>query len=127
MRKTAILGGASLAFLALGAIANPASSETAPARPSAFAQCAACHSTERGKTLFGPSLAGVAGRRAGSLPGYAYSQALKSSGLTWNAATLDRWLASPQRTVPGTKMPFAGIADPLRRRQIVDYLMTLKP
>jgi cytochrome c len=93
MRKTAILGGASLTVLALGAIASPASSQTGPARPAAFAQCPACHSTERGKTQFGPSLAGVAGRRAESLPGYAYSQALKSSGLTWNAATFDRWLA----------------------------------
>lgn len=126
MRKPAILGGTSLAFLVLGAIANPASSQTAPARPAAFAQCAACHSTERGKTLFGPSLAGVAGRRAGSLPGYAYSQALKSSGLTWNAATLDRWLASPQRTVPGTRMPFSGISDINTRKAVVEYLMALE-
>jgi cytochrome c len=60
------------------------------------------------------------------LPGYNYSAALRSSGLTWNAATLDRWLTAPQRTVPGTKMPFAGIPDPARRKQVVDYLLTLR-
>ena len=75
--------------------------------------------------MFGPSLAGVGGRRAGSLPGYAYSQALRDSGLTWNAASLDRWLTSPQRTVPGTRMPFAGIADPTARKAVINYLLAL--
>lgn len=126
MHRYAPWGAASLALLALGAGMASASGRTTPARPAAFAQCAACHSTEPGKTVFGPSLANVAGRRAGSLPGYAYSPALKSSGLTWNAATLDRWLTSPQRMVPGTKMPFAGIADATKRKQVVDYLLTLK-
>lgn len=74
----------------------------------------------------GPSLASVAGRKAGSLPGYTYSDALKASGLTWNEATLDKWLASPRETVPGTKMPFMGISDPARRKQVIDYLLTLK-
>ena len=109
------------------ALAAPLAAEPAPApRPQAFAQCAACHSVQPGKTLFGPSLAGVAGRRAGSVPGYSYSQALKASGLTWNAATLDRWLTSPKRTVPGTAMPFAGISDRTQRKALVDYLLTLK-
>ena len=105
---------------------GPGRAEAQPVRPTAFTQCTACHSIEAGRTVFGPSLAGVAGRRAGSLPGYNYSAALRSSGLTWNAATLDRWLTAPQRTVPGTKMPFAGIPDPARRKQVVDYLLTLR-
>ena len=98
-----------------------------PAPPAAFAQCAACHSVEPGRTVFGPSLAGVAGRQAGAVPGYAYSPALAGSGLTWNAKTLDRWLAGPQRLVPGTKMPFGGMTNPAQRKQVVDYLMTLRP
>lgn len=122
-------GLAAIAGVSLGsgpvAAAGEAVSAT-PARPAVFAQCAACHSTESGKNIFGPSLAGVSGRRAGSLPGYSYSDALKNSGLVWNAASLDRWLTSPQRTVPGTKMPFTGIADPAKRKQVVDYLLTLK-
>lgn len=117
---------ASLSLLTLGAAPALAKAEAPPVRPAAFAQCAACHSTERGSPSFGPNLVGVAGRRAGTLPGYAYSPALKASGLTWNASTLDRWLASPRRTVPGTRMPFGGIADPTQRKQVIDYLLKLK-
>lgn len=95
-------------------------------RPSAFAQCASCHSTEPGKTAFGPSLHGVAGRKAGSLPDYDYSPAMRKAKITWDAATLDRWLASPQKTVPGTKMPFGGIQDTASRKALVSYLLGLK-
>lgn len=105
--------------------ARPGQASTAPARPAAFAQCAGCHSTEPGKNLFGPSLAGVSKRRAGSLPGYAYSPALKKSGIAWNAQSLDRWLTSPQKAVPGTKMPLAGVPDPAARKALVSYLLTL--
>ena len=122
-------GTASL-MLGLCTLALPAAAQVTPplpdARPAAFAQCLACHTITPGKNGFGPSLAGIAGRKAASLPGYAYSEALKKSGISWNAATLDRWLTSPQKMVPGTRMPFAGIADPARRKQLVDYLLTLK-
>jgi cytochrome c len=109
-------------------IGNPArvQAEDRPAQPAAFAQCAACHSTVPGKTAFGPNLFGVGGRRAASIPSYSYSSALKNSGLTWDAATLDRWLTSPQRTVPGTRMPFSGIADRAIRKSVIDYLLTLR-
>lgn len=107
------------------AAAQPGQAATAPARPAAFAQCGGCHSTEPGKNLYGPSLAGVSKRRAGSLPGYAYSPALKRSGVAWNAQSLDRWLSSPQKMVPGTKMPLAGVPDPATRKALVSYLLTL--
>lgn len=116
----------SAAATALVAVAaQPGQASTAPARPAAFAQCAGCHSTEPGKNVFGPSLAGISKRRAGSLPGYAYSPALKKSGITWNANTLDRWLTSPSKTVPGTRMPFGGVQDPATRKALVNYLLTL--
>ena len=105
--------------------AAPALADTPPPAPAAFAQCAACHTVQPGRNGFGPSLAGVAGRRAASLPGYAYSEALKKSGLTWNAATLERWLKGPQKLVPGTRMPFGGIPDAAKRKQVVDYLLKL--
>lgn len=108
------------------AAAREAVTRQAVARPPAFAACAACHSIEPGKNGVGPSLAGVAGRKAASLPGYAYSNALKNAEITWDAASLDRWLTSPQRAVPGTKMPFPGIADAARRREVVNYLLSLK-
>ncbi|OAN51670.1 c-type cytochrome [Sphingobium sp. TCM1] len=112
------------AALLLPAAAGTAAHAQAPT--TGFTPCAACHATAPGKTSFGPNLRGVAGRKAASLPGYSYSPALKASGLTWDAATLDRWLTAPQKLVPGTKMPFPGIPDATRRRQVVDYLLSLR-
>lgn len=94
--------------------------------PSAFAQCAGCHSVQPGRNLFGPSLSRISGRKAGSLPGFSYSDSLRKSGIVWNEATLDRWLSGPRKMVPGTKMPFPGISDPLRRKEVVNYLLTLQ-
>lgn len=84
-------------------------------------QCGACHSTVAGETRVGPSLAGILGRKAGTVPGYQYSAALKKSGITWDKASLDKWLAGSQANVPGTKMSFAQ-ADPAKRKAITDYL-----
>lgn len=106
-------------------MASPVRAQTPTAPPPVFAQCSGCHSIQPGRHVFGPSLAGVAGRRAGSVADYAYSQALKGSGLTWNAATLDRWLTAPQKLVPGTRMPFGGIPDKARRKAVIDFLLTL--
>jgi cytochrome c len=75
--------------------------------------------------MFGPSLSGLSGRKAGSVPGYAYSPALKASGLTWNATNLDRWLKGPQRLVPGTRMPYPGMPDAKARKAVIGYLLTL--
>lgn len=123
--KTYFLAAAPVAVVAV-ALTSTGSAQNAAPRPALFATCAACHATDPGKTSYGPNLRGVVGRKAASLPGYAYSPALKASGLTWDRPTLDAWLTSPQKKVPGTKMPFAGIPDPARRKQVIDYLMTLK-
>ena len=94
--------------------------------PQAFQQCAACHSTERGKTIIGPSLAGVYGHKAGQVPGFQFSDAMKNSGLVLNEQGLDRFLADPKGTVPGTMMALSGIKDHEQREAIIDYLKTLK-
>jgi cytochrome c len=73
-----------------------------------------------------PNLHGIAGRTAGTLAGFAYSPAMKSSGLVWDAATLDSYLEDPRAHVPGTKMAFAGIKDAARRKALVDWLMLQK-
>jgi cytochrome c len=73
----------------------------------------------------GPKHRGVFGRRAGSVADYAYSAALKASGLTWDSATLDHWLANPSQLVPGTKMYFK-IDDAKSRADIIAYLAQLK-
>lgn len=108
-------------------VAAPAQG-TAPAGqpPAAFAMCMSCHSVTPGDNRLGPSLFGVFGRKAGSEAGFAYSEAMKASGRTWDEATLDKYLTNPRQELPGNKMTFAGIEDPARRKAVIDYLKTLK-
>jgi cytochrome c oxidase assembly protein subunit 11 len=87
-------------------------------------QCSGCHLPETAK--IGPPLAGVVGRPAAAVPGYPYSAALAHSGLVWDEATLERWLAGPQNLVPGAAMPMA-VPDAAARRDIIAYLKTLQP
>ncbi|HWX22640.1 MAG TPA: PQQ-dependent sugar dehydrogenase [Candidatus Binatia bacterium] len=102
------------------------------ARGQAFFQinCAVCHSPVLGPDNLvimkqGPSLLGVVGRPAGSLPYFNYTKAIRQSGFTWNAVTLYRFLANPMEVVPGTTMPIP-VADPRNRADVVAYLATLK-
>jgi cytochrome c len=87
-----------------------------------FLRCASCHNIGAGTQKIGPNLAGVVGRKAGSLPGYAYSPAMQHTNLVWNEATLDRWLARPSDLVPGTAMAFAGLPAEPDRQAIIAYL-----
>ncbi|WP_225009966.1 c-type cytochrome [Novosphingobium percolationis] len=98
----------------------------ADAAPAAFGICKSCHAVEKGKTLIGPSLAGIVGTKAGDVAGYDFSPALKASNLTWDEATLDKWLENPMKLVPGTRMTYAGQVDPEKRKAIIAYLKTLK-
>lgn len=106
----------------------------APARPLTvdpgqrlFLQCQACHSIDRGGAAkIGPNLWGIYGSPAASRPGFAYSAALKGAKLTWDDATLDKWLTRPGVLVPGTKMIFIGIADPAQRQRLIAYLKRSK-
>ena len=88
--------------------------------------CAVCHSTDPGTNKLGPSLAGVVGRKSASLGDYAYSPAMTKAGLTWDAATLDKYLTDPTKVVPGTKMLFPGVKDAGDRKALIDYLATLQ-
>ncbi|MFM6931711.1 MAG: c-type cytochrome [Novosphingobium sp.] len=115
--------------------AEPAGQAEAPAAetgpslasaPAAFGQCASCHTIKPGANAVGPSLFGVVGRTSGTLAGYAYSEAMKSAGLTWDEATLDSYLAAPMKHVPGTKMTYAGMPDAAKRKEVIDFLKTLK-
>ncbi len=86
-------------------------------------KCASCHDISQ--TLspkIGPNLYGVFGRRAGSLPGYSYSTAMKGQTFDWNEETLDRWLKKPSALVPGTAMAFAGIDEKSDREALIAYL-----
>jgi cytochrome c len=90
-----------------------------------FARCAACHSIKAGENKIGPSLAGVVGRKAGSEPGFNYSPALKASNITWDAHTLDQFIANPSADVHGTKM-FISVPNATDRENVIAYLQTLK-
>ena len=110
-----------LLALALSAPAHGAGDAVRGAR--AFKQCMACHSINNDEHLTGPSLAHVWNRRAASTEGFQrYSDALKSSNLTWTDATLNKWLANPAQLVPGTSMTFPGIKDPSQRQDLIAYL-----
>jgi cytochrome c len=85
--------------------------------------CAACHSIDDND--LGPRHRGVVGRKAGIVPDYNYSPALKASGLTWTEDNLNRWLTNPSSLVPGTKM-FFKIDDPQARADIIAYLKELR-
>ena len=88
-----------------------------------YQACAACHSVDDND--LGPKHRGVFGRPAGIVEDYSYSAALKTSGLTWDKSTLDRWLANPSQLVPGTKMYFQ-INDAQSRANVIAYLEQLK-
>ena len=107
------------------AIPEASGAEGANDPPEAFAQCQSCHSPEPGKNGVGPSLAGIFGEKAAEVPDYAFSSAMQESGLTWDQATLDRYLAAPQDVVPGTKMTFAGLKDDAKRSAVIDYLKSI--
>ncbi|WP_223009146.1 c-type cytochrome [Paenacidovorax monticola] len=103
-----------------------AAMEAAQAAPDAlhgeqvYARCLACHALAYDRV--GPRHCGLLGRRAGSVPGFAYSQAMKDSRITWDEAMLDRFLAQPLKTVPGTTMTYDGVPDPQDRADLIAYL-----
>lgn len=96
-----------------------------------FRQCANCHSVappgERQSKfrLSGPNLWGVVGRPSAALDNYGYSSAMRRANLVWDEETLDRFIANPQKLVPGTRMSSGGEADPQRREALIEYLKTL--
>lgn len=90
-----------------------------------FKRCQACHSTDSSKNAFGPSLIGVVGREAASLPRFAYSEALKKSGITWTEDNLRQWVADNTKLVPGTRMRHVSIADIAEQDYLIAYLKTL--
>ncbi|KRG66715.1 cytochrome C [Stenotrophomonas terrae] len=91
----------------------------------AFAICAGCHDTRAALGhRVGPNLHGVVGRKAGTAPGYNYSDAMKASGIVWDAQTLDAFIKSPAKLVPGSKMVNA-TSDPARRQAVIEYLSSL--
>lgn len=85
--------------------------------------CRTCHTVKQGDNRLGPSLAGVIGRKAGSLNEYTYSDAMKKSGVIWDEATLDRFIENPDAVVGGNNMkPYTGMTSKEDRAAIVAFL-----
>ena len=114
------------AGLAVGATAAFADDDVAAGQAVFKRTCAICHTVEAGKNKIGPSLAGVVGRKSGSLEGFKYSDAMKKADITWSSDTLDKYLADPKATVPGNHMAFAGVKKEADRKAVIDYLETVK-
>jgi cytochrome c len=118
--------GAIFGAICMTAVSGPAALAGDPgAGRSVFqSNCGICHSVS--KNGVGPSLSGVVGRKTGSVPGYSYSPANEAANLTWDEATLDKYLEAPRATMPGTKMTFGGVKDAGKRGDLIAYLATLK-
>ena len=124
MRQGRLAVAIIVSFLSIGGAAYAAGDAKAGAE--VFKKCALCHSPDAGVNKVGPSLHGVVGRHSASLQNYAYSPAMKSANKTWDAATLDAYLADPRAMVPGTKMIFPGLKSETDRQNVIAYLETLK-
>jgi cytochrome c len=114
-----------VACIILTGVAAAAAAEPGGDGKTAFNNyCRTCHSTKAEDNRLGPSLHGIVGAKAGQAAGYAnYSQSLKQSGLTWNEATLERYIADPEAVVPNNSMkPYKGIPDAAVRKRIIEFL-----
>jgi cytochrome c len=87
-----------------------------------FVQCATCHSVNAGENRVGPSLHGIVGRQAGTVPGFRYSEANRTSGITWTEQELFTYLENPQARIRGTIMAFGGLRRPQDRADVIAYL-----
>ncbi|EHK56741.1 c-type cytochrome [Allomesorhizobium alhagi] len=87
--------------------------------------CRTCHTMKEGDHRQGPSLAGIVGRKAGTAPGYNFSDSMKQSGIVWDEDNLDKFIANPDQIVSGNTMkPYGGITDAEQRKTIVEFLKT---
>jgi cytochrome c len=106
--------------LCCASMASAASPAQVRAGEAVYGRCMACHALAYDRT--GPHHCGLFGRRAGSVPGFPYSDAMKKSEIVWSVRTLDRFLANPVKTVPGTTMGYAGVTDAKERAALIAYL-----
>lgn len=117
-----------LAALLLGTVTHPAMAQDAAQGEKTFLICRACHQIGPGaKNAVGPVLNGIVGRKSGTYPDFAYSDANKNSGIVWTADQLDKYLTNPQQVVPHTKMIFPGLKDDQKRKDVIAFLSQFGP
>ena len=108
-----------------GVTANTSYAQDAEHGKTIFKACAACHASDHANRV-GPGLEGIIGRKAGTAPGFGYSNAMKKSDIVWDTKILDAYLESPQQVVPGNRMPYPGLKNLTDRTDLVAYLAALK-
>jgi len=126
MRKEKFVAVALATAMALASGSAMADGDAAKGKK-VFKKCKACHTADKGgKNRVGPNLFGIVGAKAGAVAGYRYSGAMKESGLTWDEATLDKFLKKPKKLVKKTKMSFSGLKKEDQREDLIAYLSSLK-
>ena len=125
MKSAGKIGAFIAVLVVAGATANRGYAQDAGHGKTIFKACAACHATDHANRV-GPGLGGLIGRKAGTVPGFPYSDAMKESDVVWDAKILNAYVESPQQVVPGNRMPYAGLKNPTDRMDLVAYLATLK-
>ena len=118
----------SMAVVAMaGLLASQAQAADAKKGADVFKRCAICHSNTKGAgAKIGPNLFGVVGRKAGTMPDFPYSAAMKGAGFVWTPEKLQAYIQHPQQVVPGNRMAFAGVSSKADDADLVAYLGTLK-
>jgi cytochrome c len=120
VRRTVIVG-----LLLAGSATTALAADPTAGEKIFKAQCGICHAVVAGENRIGPTLFGVVGRPAGGVPSFNYTADHKKLGVTWDAATLDKYLANPRAMVPDTSMVYAGLKEDAKRADLVAYLETL--
>jgi cytochrome c len=124
-RRKCRMRGVAIVALLLGPATAALAADPAAGQKIFKTQCGICHAVAPGQDRIGPTLSGAVGRRSGSVPGFNYTADHKKLDVTWDAATLDKYLANPRAMVPDTSMIYAGLKDDAERADLVAYLATL--
>ncbi|MET4024195.1 cytochrome c family protein [Bradyrhizobium sp. S3.2.12] len=125
MKGAGKIGVIIAALVFAGAPVNSGYAQDAERGKPLFKACATCHATDQANRV-GPGLGRIIGRKAGTAPGFPYSDAMKTSDIVWDAKILDAYLESPEKVVPGNRMPYGGLKNATDRADLTAYLATLK-
>jgi cytochrome c len=126
--KSVVIGGVMIGAIVLAASAGAAMAQDVAAGETSFKKCAPCHDIgEDAKNKVGPELNGLDGRKSGTAPDYNYSDANKSSGITWNEESFKEYIRDPRAKVPGTKMIFPGIKNDEEVANLWAYIRQFGP
>lgn len=120
MSHRALMIAAAVGLVGLGAAAPLLGAPDAMHGEAIYARCSACHALAVDRV--GPRHCGLLGRRAGSVPAFGYSAAMRQSGIVWDEKSLDRFLAAPMKSIPGTSMTYDGVPDRQERADLIAYL-----